>query len=433
MRSRRNQLELGCRLSAFALLGWLLGIALTPRAGRRTERATAAMLAEALPTWTRAGGRVALHAELSAVPNAWSIDWLAALSRAGRPVSWSGSPPPVAISAEPLVDPEGGARIDVAAPRAATVALSDDVSAIDTLRIATIGASVAVPVLAGVAAARSGDQRFAAATIDSIRLGRIVVIGRAGWEGKFVVAALEERGWRVTGRWSVAPGVDVAQGALTLDTSEVSAVVALDSSAASFGGAIERFVRNGGGLVLAGTSALARGLASLAPAASIQRVAPRALNVDTLDRAAAGFYALSALRVDATPLERRQDRIAVAARRVGAGRVIQMGFDESWRWRMAGAPGAETAHRDWWSRIVGSVAFAPLVSNEKAAPTDAVPATVGAAFDVPVAMLIDRLGPPRAGPPADVQRWSPDSRILLALMLVLLLVEWTSRRLRGAR
>jgi hypothetical protein len=86
MRSRRNLLELGCRLGAFAILGWLLGIALTPRAARRTERATAATLAEALPTWTRAGGRVALHAELNTVPNAWTIDWLAALARAGRPV-----------------------------------------------------------------------------------------------------------------------------------------------------------------------------------------------------------------------------------------------------------------------------------------------------------------------------------------------------------
>src|SRR4029453_18066293 len=179
-------------------------------------------------------------------------------------------------------------RIDVAAPRGAPVVLSDDISAIDSLRVAAIGASVAAPVLAGVAVAKTGDRRFIASPIDSIRLGRIVVVGRAGWEGKFIAAALEERGWRVMGRWGVAPGVDVAQGALTLDTSEVSAVVALDSSAASFGGVIERFVRNGGGLVLAGTSALAPGLASLAPASSVQRIAPHVVNVDTLDRGSAG-------------------------------------------------------------------------------------------------------------------------------------------------
>jgi hypothetical protein len=173
-------------------------------------------------------------------------------------------------------------------------------------------------------------------------------------------------------------------------------------------------------------------------------VAPRALNVDTLDRGSAGFYALSALRSDATPLERRQDGIAVAARRLGAGRVIQVGFDESWRWRMAGAPGAEAAHRDWWSRIVGSIAYAPVVREAPAAPAGADTRSLrsasshperseGSALSAPLALVIDRLGPPRAAAPADFERWSPDSRILLALMLVLLLIEWTSRRLRGAR
>ena len=428
-------------MGAFALLGWLLGIALTPRAGRRTERATAATIAQALPSWTRAGSRMALHVELNAVPNAWSIDWLAALKRAGRPVSWSGSPPAVAIVAEPVADPAGGARIDVAAPRGTTVALSDDLSAIDSLRVTAIGATVAAPVLAGAATATAADQRFTASPIDSIRLGRIVVVGRASWEGKFLVAALEERGWRVVARWAVAPGVDVAQGSLSLDTSEVSAVVALDSTAAPLAGVIERFVRDGGGLVLAGTSALAPGLTSLAPAASIRRVAPRVLNVDTLDRGSAGFYALSALRSDATPLERRQGGIAVAARRLGVGRVIQVGFDESWRWRMAGAPGAEAAHREWWSRTVGSVAYAPVVRTGQAGPSRRSgrqegghpERSEGSAFSAPLPLLIDRLGPSRAAAPADIERWSPDSRILLALMLLLLLVEWTSRRLRGAR
>jgi hypothetical protein len=118
--------------------------------------------------------------------------------------------------------------------------------------------------------------------------------------------------------------------------------------------------------------------------------------------------------------------------------VIQVGFDESWRWRMAGAPGAETAHRDWWSRIVGSVAYAPVIekagrqTSSHPERSERVPASVGAAVAAPLSYLIDQLGPPRAAP-ADVERWSPDSRILLAVMLVLLLVEWTSRRLKGAR
>ena len=41
------------------------------------------------------------------------------------------------------------------------------------------------------------------------RLGAVVIIGRAGWEAKFVAAALEERGWSVRLRVSVAPGIVV--------------------------------------------------------------------------------------------------------------------------------------------------------------------------------------------------------------------------------
>jgi hypothetical protein len=275
---------------------------------------------------------------------------------------------------------------------------------------------------------------FRAAAVDSVRTGTVVVAGRAGWEGKFVVAALEERGWKVVGRWSIAPGVDVSQGAITLDTSLVSAVVALDTSAARLGGALERFVRSGGGLVLAGSSARAPALVSLAPAAAAERINPRATRTDTLDRGSAGFYALSSLRAGATPLERRQDRIAVAAQRVGAGRVIQVGFDESWRWRMAGGAGSEAAHREWWSRIVGAVVYAP-----PSHPEPFVAALLegrlreGSALSAPLATLIDRLGPGRTAAPANFERWTPDSRVLLALMLTLLLIEWISRRLRGAR
>jgi hypothetical protein len=435
MRSRRSLLETGCRLAAFALLGWLIGMALTPGVGRRTERATASTLGSALPAWTRSGGHVALHADLDVVPSRATIDWLAALARAGRPVSWSGSPPLVAIGTEPIADPTGGTRIDVVAPRGARVGLSDDVSTIDSLRVGALGASVTTPVLVGAPTARAGNQPLIAGAPDSLRLGSVVVVGRASWEGKFVVAALEERGWRVTGRWTVAPSVDVAQGSVVFDTSEVSAVVALDSSAASLAGAIERFVRSGGGLVIAGSAGLAPNFASLAPAASAQRIAPRAVASDTLDRASAGFYALTSLRGDAIPLERRENRIAVAARRVQAGRVIQVGFDESWRWRMAGAPGAEASHRAWWSQIIGSVAYAPSHPEPFASLEGRL--REGSAFSrplsAPVAMLVDRLGPARAAAPANIQRWSPDNRILLTIMLACLLIEWVSRRLRGAR
>jgi len=100
--------------------------------------------------------------------------------------------------------------------------------------------------------------------------------------------------------------------------------------------------------------------------------------------------------------------------------VLQVGYDDSWRWRMAGGPGSEAAHRDWWSRVVSSVAYAPVTAN-----------TQSRTFDAPVASLFGKLGPPRPAPVSS--RGTVDPRLMLALILLLLLVEWTSRRLRGLR
>src|SRR5262249_14992322 len=144
---------------------------------------------------------------------------------------------------------------------------------------------------------------------------------------------------------------------------------------------------------------------------------------DTLGRASAGFYPVASLRRDAVPVERRNDQLAVAARRVGPGRVIQVGFDESWRWRIAGGAGSGMAHREWWSRVVSSVAYG---AAHPAARPDGAPSA-------PVAHIFDRLGAPMSAERAAARKWSPDPRLLVALMFLLLLVEWASRRLRGAR
>ncbi|HEU4787753.1 MAG TPA: hypothetical protein VFS57_10100, partial [Gemmatimonadaceae bacterium] len=110
-----------------------------------------------------------------------------------------------------------------------------------------------------------------------------------------------------------------------------------------------------------------------------------------------------------------------AARRVGAGRVLQVGYDDSWRWRMAGGPGSEAAHRMWWSRVAASVAYVPVGGSAERDGSGAM---------APVAHLVDRIGPARA----PVQRPGSrrvDSRILMAIIMILLLTEWGSRRLRG--
>src|SRR5215217_1105317 len=100
MRSLRSRFEFFCRVGAFALLGWLLGSSLLPSAGRRSERASNSDIAARLNQWTRAQPNVALHAAVAHVPDPWVVDWLAALAHSGHAVTWSGSPPAVAMSAE---------------------------------------------------------------------------------------------------------------------------------------------------------------------------------------------------------------------------------------------------------------------------------------------------------------------------------------------
>jgi hypothetical protein len=426
MRSPRSRFEFACRVGAFALLGWMLGASVFPSAGRRVERATSANVGERLAAWTRAAPTVALHADFVTTPESWAADWLAALAHSGHSVSWSGSPPAVAMSAEALSDPSGGARVDIAAPEGARVVVRDDAGVIDSVQVPRLGASIAGPAVVGRIVAATGGQRFSVASPDSVRARSLVVIGAAGWEGKFIVSALEERGWPVIARFEIAPNVDVGQGgaALSLDTSRVAAVIAVDTTVARYADAIARFVRSGGGLVLAGSASLTASVAALAPGSLGARLRPAVQLKDTLSLGSTGFYPVTALKQDGVPLERRTNAIAIAARRVGAGRVIQVGYDDSWRWRMAGGAGSERAHRDWWSRLVGSVAYVGETRGT-AAPTRAESA--------PLAHLVDRLGPPRVlAATGGGQQWL-NNVLLMTLMMILLLAEWASRRMRGLR
>jgi hypothetical protein len=257
---------------------------------------------------------------------------------------------------------------------------------------------------------------------DSSRLRSIVVVGGAGWEGKFIVAALEERGWPVATRFVVAPNVDVGQrGSLSLDTAHVAVVIAVDTLLGGFGRDIDRYVRSGGGLILAGPSSLATSAAPLAPGTLGPRLRPTVLPADTIGLGATGFYPVASLARDAIALERRAGGVAIAVRRVGAGRVMQVGYDDSWRWRMAGGPGSDAAHRDWWSRLVSSVAYAPPFGDQAGTGT------------APVAAMVARLGTSRPLP-ASARGASPvDPRIYMTLIIILLLAEWGSRRRRGLR
>jgi hypothetical protein len=102
-----------------------------------------------------------------------------------------------------------------------------------------------------------------------------------------------------------------------------------------------------------------------------------------------------------------------------ASNVVQFGDDTTWRLRMDSARGP-AAHRDLWAGLVAAVAYAPRAPA--AAHVEDDPA--------PVASTIARLGPP-----TPVERggigW-PDPWVWFGVLALGLLVDWTSRRLRGA-
>jgi hypothetical protein len=93
---------------------------------------------------------------------------------------------------------------------------------------------------------------------------------------------------------------------------------------------------------------------------------------------------------------------------------------------MGGGDEAATAHREWWSRLVAAVAYTPVV--RRASAGDVV------LDETPLASLIDALGP---AVPLDTSLKPPRdetgiTRLLFGVAIVALLLEWTSRRLRGA-
>ena len=356
-------------------------------------------------------------------------DWLAAERIAGRGVRWGGSVPATAVSVEPLADPAGGSRVLVAAPDSVVVSVADSLGALDSVVARRGGAQLTVPRLVGGATGTAGRQSALGRRTDSLATRRIVVFGAPSWETKFVIAVLEERGWQVDARVPLSPDTAVVQGATgRLDTSRVAAVVALDRSAAGQSGRIEAFVRSGGGLVLGPEAAAdARFFRMRAGSAGTRQPAP-VLEAEAREpRRALALVPVVRLAQGAVPLERRDAAVAVAARRVGAGRVAQLGYEDTWRWRMAGPEGSVEAHRLWWSAVVASVAYRPAVR---------IPAP-DSPHDAPLARMVARLGPGDSllEEPASDQSDEPRSRPewwILAIGLAALVSEWASRRLRGA-
>jgi hypothetical protein len=283
---------------------------------------------------------------------------------------------------------------------------------------------------------RVGDARSRVA--EPLRLGRVRLFAAPGWESRFAVQALEESGWTVDARVDVSPSATVTLGRpASLDTADYSAVIALDSTAWSSAGSIVQFVRDGGGAVFFPEALRASSLAALRAGASLQEQAgiPGALLSD------APREGLALVPIDpsaeAAILERSNrpgEPVAVAARRVGAGRVLQVGWQQSWEWRMLGGEQAVDAHRDWWRSLLQRVAYASLATADTLPGDDWEPLPGAVA---PYADLVARVGPPDArveeatAPPVESPQAPP--LVLAVIAMAALLAEWWSRRLRGAK
>ncbi len=425
MRARFEQVLRGVALAVLAVMLWQ---SLHPRSGSGGQRVSSRGVSGALAKWSAlAKAPGGIHVQLDSVPLPLERWWLGALAGAGSSVTWSGNLAPVMMDAQPVASPTGGTKILVAAPSRSSVEVSDDIGVIDTVRAQNAGAALALTSIAGNLTARVKNSVASTVPRDSVVLHKVLVIGDAGWESKFVAAALEEEGWNVDAFIRVAPGVDVAQGsAAVIDTSRYSAVVALDGAASPYANRIVEFARTGGGVVLTPQAAALDAMASLRAGAVGRSISEaRAIEAGgSVSLATLALAPITSLRNDAVQLERRAGAVAIAARRIGAGRSLQLGYEDTWRWRMGGGEAAVRDHRLWWTELVSSVAYAPRVPRATASSSD----------EAPMVGLVAAVRPgTSSGAMASLSGKSSDWMAWLFVLLALGLIgEVASRRLRGA-
>ncbi len=384
-------------------------------------RATNRSLASSLRVATGSAHVAGIDVTLDAVPTAAERAWLRALRGAGVSIHWRGDPSSVALETSTLREPDAPVRMTTVAPARAPVAISDSVGLVDSARAhrgITIESGGIIGVVRAVANGTVATSRPAAALPPRAAL----VLGRAGWESKFVQSALTERGWTVRARTPAAPGIIVQDEAVApIDTSRYSVIIALDSTAAALAPAIARFVRQGGGLVAAGSALTANAIRPLVAAQPGARLPGRILlESDSITLADLPRRPLVSPRTGAVALSREGQDLTLTALRVGLGRTIAIGYDESWRWRMLGGAGGPQRHALWWSRVAG------LASPERASATRLED-------PAPRAALYEALGPPESSRAREESGGSePLPAALLLAALAALLAETASRRFRGA-
>jgi hypothetical protein len=436
--SRRAIAEWVLRGASLLLLVLLVWQALHALSERPTARANGSGIRSALERWSTAESPSRAHVvfDSATVPSPDVRDWLAALRSAHTQTTWFGPAlVPTAIGVTPVADPKHPVRVWVAAPGGSAVVLRDALGVIDSIGVrAGGGAVLTTSHVDGVVRATLGGRAAGSAATaqlrDSLTIKPVLILGIASWEGKFILASLQEHGWKVDARFGLSPKGDVVQGApaIVIDTAHYSAVIALDSSAAKYARRIEDYVRQGGGFIASGPAAALPAFAELLPGTAGASLQDAPFETDSAHpRRALAVTPLSRLRPGAVAIETRTGApdgvTTVAARRIGTGRVLQVGYLDSWRWRMGGFDDPVSSYRSWWSKVVSSVAYAPRTTLPVSAIVE----------PTPVATLVATLGAPSQqaearGTLLDDPRLLP---ILFALLMATLFAEWTSRRLRG--
>ena len=427
----RSGLEWLLHTVAVLIIGFLIWQALHALHEQPVVRAEGSKVRDALANWSTRESPTKAHVVFDSVPTADLRDWVAALPGAGTQSTWEGPKLKAsAVSAEAVADPKHPTRIWVAAPPNSSISVRDEAGVIDSVDTKSGGAVLTAQHVQGTVTSIVGGTSSSTVVHDSLTVKPVLILGVAGWEGKFVLAALEEYGWKGDAQFGVTKRTQgvVLQGPASpqIDTAHYSTVIALDTSADKYAGSIISFVRNGGGFIASGEGSNLPAFASIMPGTvtgaptlssdfSMDSVAPRR---------ALSMMEITRLKDGAVVVESRDRKTTVAAQRYGQGRVVQVGYLDTWRWRMGGEDDPVQLHRAWWSSMVSSVAYAsktPLVvSTASVDPT-------------PVATLVGTLGLPTHVAAAAISALN-DPRLLTFLFAILMgafFVEWASRRLRG--
>ena len=427
-------------LLCMLLLAWRLFM---PRAPEHTAVQVGAngVLDVPVPQLLRAQSD-SVRVSMLAPPDARTRALLRAMRGSGRRLSLSAPAmlSPIAVAVEEEWRASGGTRVQVASRGRALLAISDAAGLVDSLSVDSAGIRTRSGPVQGAlhVDARATHAASASLTAGAPEVARVLVAGGVSWESRFVIAALEEAGWPVDASIVLSPKVTVSQGASRTPSRRRHAiVVVLPGAPSSVTAALPEFVRAGGGVVIVGDAARLASLAAIRAGAPGATIAGKAgAEVSDAPRHGLDLVPIVTLAAGSVVLEVRDGRTATAARRVGAGRVVQVGYDNSWLWRMAGDDDAPVAHRRWWTSVLSGVV--PLAAPVHRGAADAEHDTLDAA---PLAALARDLGLPQVRVEltravegrtrtATMLEWL-DVRWLLLAIVLSLVASWTLRRWRG--